>query len=261
MKEQGSKAPSLGGGLSPPLAASLTRALPPKAESQISMTMEVNKLLSWAVLDTSGLVSGSSTPKRPESLALAAPLPLKPEDSIKPVDTSSQVSIPDDVEMDDPILEEIHVSPSPLVETPGPSSEAPSLDVTQLQEETNKALGHLLTTRSSINAHQRKEVSHFGMALHKNECETTEAIKETKAFCTHPIRNVGNLWTVLISKAKIWHTACIKEIEDDCVHTLAEAENLLLNSYQGDRVLRHFPSPLNSTITCQRHSASRGRGH
>ena len=29
----------------------------------------------------------------------------------------------------------------------------------------------------------------------------------------------------LISKAKVQHTACIKEIEDDCAHTSAEAEN------------------------------------
>ena len=58
------------------------------------------------------------------------------------MDTSSQVSIPDDVEMNDPTLEEIHASPSPPVKTPGPSGEAPSLDVTQLQEEANKALGH-----------------------------------------------------------------------------------------------------------------------
>ena len=66
------------------------------------MTMEVSKLLSQAVLDTSGLEPRSSTPKRPGSLALATPLPLKLEDSAKSVDTSSQVSIPDDVEMDDP---------------------------------------------------------------------------------------------------------------------------------------------------------------
>ena len=46
------------------------------------------------------------------------------------MDTSSQVSIPDDVEMDDPTLEEIHASPPPPVNTLGPSSEAPSLDVT-----------------------------------------------------------------------------------------------------------------------------------
>ena len=103
-KEQESKALSLGGGLSPTVAASPTRAFPPKVEGQISMTMEVSKLLSWAVLDTSGLASGSSTLKRPGSLALATPLPLKPKESCKPVDTFSQVSIPDNVEMDDPTL-------------------------------------------------------------------------------------------------------------------------------------------------------------
>ena len=129
-KEQESKALSLGSDLIPTQAASPTRALPPKAEGQISMTMEVSKLLSQAVLDTSGLASGSSTPNRPGSLALATPLPLKLEDFAKPVDTSSQVGIADDVEMDDPTLEEIHASPSPPFKTLGPSSEAPSLDVT-----------------------------------------------------------------------------------------------------------------------------------
>ena len=120
--------------------------------------MEVCELLSQAVLDTSGLASRSSIPKRPRYLALSTPLPLKLEDSTRLVDTSCQVSTPDDVKMNDPTLEEIHASPSP-VKTPGSSGEAPSLDVTQLQEEANKALGHLLMTRSSINAHWRKEVS------------------------------------------------------------------------------------------------------
>ena len=108
------------------------------------MTMEVSKLLSWAVLDMSGLASRSSTPKRPGSLALATTLPLKPEDSAKPVDTSSQLSTPDDTEMDDPTLEEIHASPSPPVKTPGPSGEAPSLDVTQLQEGSQQGPGTLV---------------------------------------------------------------------------------------------------------------------
>ena len=56
------------------------------------MTMEVRKLLSQAALDTSGIASRSSTPKRPGSLALATLLPLKPEDSTRLVDTSSQVN-------------------------------------------------------------------------------------------------------------------------------------------------------------------------
>ena len=63
-KEQESKALSLGSGSSPSPTTSPTRALPPKVETQISMTMEVSKLLSHRVLDASGLASRSSTPKR-----------------------------------------------------------------------------------------------------------------------------------------------------------------------------------------------------
>ena len=113
-KVQESKALSLGGCLSPTPAASPTRAFPLKVDGQISMIMEVSELLSQAVLDTSGLASRSSTPKRLGSLALATPLPLKPEDSAKLVDTSSQVSAPEDMEMDNPMLEEIHAFLPPL---------------------------------------------------------------------------------------------------------------------------------------------------
>ena len=44
----------------------------PKAQSQVSMTMVISELLSWAALDTSGQVLWSSTPKRPASMALGA---------------------------------------------------------------------------------------------------------------------------------------------------------------------------------------------
>ena len=224
-REQESKALSLSSCLSPMPANSPKRAFPPKAEGQISMTMEVRKLLSQAVLDTSGLVTRNSTPKRPGSLALATLLPLKLEDSTKLVDTSSQVSTPDDVEMDDPTLEEIHASPSPPVKALGLSREAPSLDVTRLQEEANEALGHLLVTRSSIHAHWRKKVSDFGMALCQMESDVTEAIKEAKALCACTIRKVEAYWVALITKAEIQHATCIKEAEADCAHALAEVEN------------------------------------
>ena len=93
-EKQEPKTPSLGSGLSPAPAGSLAWAFPPKAEGQISMTMEVSELLSQVVLDYPGPASGSSTPKRPASLALVASLPLKPEDSAKLVDTSSQDTAP-----------------------------------------------------------------------------------------------------------------------------------------------------------------------
>ena len=189
------------------------------------MTMKVSELLSWAFLDMSGLVSRSSTPKRPGSLALATPLPLRPEDSAKPVDTSSQVSIPDDVEMDDPTLEEIHALPSLPVKTHGSSNKALSLDVTQLQEEANRALGCLLATMSSIKTHWRKQVSDFGMAPCQNESEITKTIKEAKALCAQTIRDVEAHHAALISKAKVWNTVYIKAAEANCACTITEPGN------------------------------------
>ena len=53
----------------------------PKAESQVSMTMEVSELLLQVVLDTSCQALGSFTLKRPSSVALGAPSSLKAEDS------------------------------------------------------------------------------------------------------------------------------------------------------------------------------------
>ena len=49
----------------PILMASSIKTIPLKLEREVSMTMEVRGLLSQAMLDTSGHVSGNSTPKRP----------------------------------------------------------------------------------------------------------------------------------------------------------------------------------------------------
>ena len=46
------------------LITSPIRPPPPKVEGEVSMTMEVRELLSWAVLDTYEHASGNSTPRR-----------------------------------------------------------------------------------------------------------------------------------------------------------------------------------------------------
>ena len=55
-------------------------------------------------------------------MVLVTPLPIKPEDFPQPVDTSSQVSAPDDADIEDASLEEIPAPSYPTAETPGPSS-------------------------------------------------------------------------------------------------------------------------------------------
>ena len=159
------KAPPPGSHSSSILITSSIRAPSPKVEGEVSMTMEVRELLSQVGLDMSGHAPGHSSPKRLKLVVLVTPLPTKLKDFPRPVDTSSQVSTPDDAEMEDTSLEEIPTTSSPTAEIPGPSSDAPSSDAVHLWEEANKALGELLVIKSSIDACWQKLVLELSMAV------------------------------------------------------------------------------------------------
>ena len=184
MEEPELKATTLGSHSSSFLMPSLIRAPLPKVEGEVSMTMEVRELLSQAMLDTSGHVSKNSTPKRLNPMVILTPPSPKLGDFPRPVDTSSQVSAPDDAEMGDASLEKIPTAISPPAKTPGPSGSTPPTDAGHLREEANQALGELLATKSFIDAYQQKLVWELGMALHQNNFETTESIREAKTICT-----------------------------------------------------------------------------
>ena len=103
-----------------------------KLEREVSMTMEVRSLLSWAMLDKSGQGSGSSTPERPNPVVVLTPSPQKLKDLPKPVDTSSQVSALDDVKMAEASLGEVPTTISPIAATPRSRSITPPANMGQL---------------------------------------------------------------------------------------------------------------------------------
>ena len=89
------------------LMASPIKTTPLKPEREVSMTMEVRSLLSRVMLDMTGHMSENPTPTRPNPVVVLTPPPHKLRDLSGPVDTSSQVSTPDDSEMAGASLEEI----------------------------------------------------------------------------------------------------------------------------------------------------------
>ena len=203
------------GRCSPILMASPLKTTPPKLEREVSMTMEVRSLLSWVMLDTSGQVSGNSTPERPNPVVILTPPPHKLRDPSGPVDTSSQVSAPDDVEMAEASLEEVPTNICPIAKTPGSRSSTPPADASHLWEKANKALEELLATKSSIDAHRWKVVWELGMELWQNDSKTTESFKETKAICTCATLDAEALCS-----------ATFKEAKSTCAHTIWEAKAL-----------------------------------
>ena len=94
------------------LMASPIKATLSKAEREVNMTMEVRKLLSQVVIDMSGHISETLTPKRLNPVVVITPPPHKLGDPSEPVDTSSQISALDDAKMAEASLEEIPAAPS-----------------------------------------------------------------------------------------------------------------------------------------------------
>ena len=95
----------------------------------------------------------------------------------------------------------------PIAGTPGPSIDAPPLDIAHLQEEVNKALGDLLATESLIDACQQKLVSDFSMTLWQNESKTLESIKEAKAQCDYFIKEGEACCLLAIQEVESWRAA------------------------------------------------------
>ena len=107
------------------------KTTPLKLERQVSMTIEVRSLLSQVILDTSGHGSGNSIPKRPNPVVVLMPPPHKLKDLPRPVDTSSQVSTQDDIEMVEASLE-VPTTFSPIAMAPRSRSITLPTDVGQL---------------------------------------------------------------------------------------------------------------------------------
>ena len=161
------------------------------------------------------MCQGTQCPKRPNPIVMLIPLPPKLRNLSGLVDTSSQVSTPDDAEMLEASLEEVPTTISPITETPQPSCSAPPIDASHLWEKANKALQELLATKSSIKACRQKVVWELGMELHWNDSETTESIKEARAICACATLDAEALYSTTVKEAKA-----------TCAHTIWEAKAL-----------------------------------
>ena len=243
--------------LTPTSPTHLTREHPPRAKSHISMTAKVQELLSHAVLDTSSQAMGSATLKRPTYVALGAPSSSRAEDSSKPVaiscQASPQVAMPDTTEPIDQ-TPEVACAPTTLpAKTPRDDTNALSRNVILLQEEMNRAMGHVLMTRSSLGTHQQKEVLDFKMALCWNKAEATEAIKEAKAHCGASIREAESHCTTSIREAEADHASIIMEAEAHCTGDIRKSRVPLCRT-----------CPFHPTIACRGYATSgngsQGRG-
>ena len=122
-------------------------------------------------------------------------------------------------------LDEIPTAISPMQPRyQGPVAGTPPTDASHLWEKANKALGELLATKSSINAHQQKVVWELGMELCQNNSETMESIKEAKAICACATQDTEALCSATIKEVKATCACTIWEAKALCSMAIRDAE-------------------------------------
>ena len=112
-----------------------------------------------------------------------------------------------------------------------------------LWEETNKALGDLLAIKSSIDAHLQKLVLEFSLALHQNDSETMESIKEAKAICACSIQEAKNCCSIAIKEAEIPRASQAVSIQ--------QSHHKAVQHLEGESIEEERKGQLNFLSVCQ----------
>ena len=123
-------------------------ATPPKPpwKPRISLTAEVDDLLTWAMVDDSSCKSEHSTAGKVATAEAVMSLSHKLEAPALPVDTSSQASM----EEGEASLESNPVNVSPIMAVYSSCSASPMVDLTELQTDANLAADHMLSVKRSM---------------------------------------------------------------------------------------------------------------
>ena len=100
----------------------------------------------------------------------------------------------------------------------------PPADAAELQENANKVLEELLTTKASVDAHRQRAIWELGMELCQNESQVTESIREAKSVCSHVTLDAKALRFATVKEAKAICCSVTLDAKAVCLATVKEAK-------------------------------------
>ena len=118
----------------------------------------------------------------------------------------------------------------------------------------NRIIRQLLTTRESMDAHRRKEVSDFQMDLHQNKAQMTEIIREAEAVHATAVREVKAHCANIIQDAKATCARTIREVETastEHAHTLQQAHRDSMEGLEREAIEEEEQDCQSFLIICQ----------
>ena len=204
---------------------------------RVTLMVEVGDLLIWGLTE--------DYDHGPEQCAMAKDLatetdtspPPKMEVPALPLDTSSQVSVP---EME-ASMESNPICDSPTAVAYSSSSDSPTMDLPELQANVHLAINHMLSIKRSLDLERQWAIQDFKMLLHQWEAEAAAANERTKIVhsrkdlkarvkCAKAVMRAKYDYRVTIQEGRV--IRCSKLEEAEAAYLEALSENTAAKSLQ-----------------------------
>ena len=143
-----------------------------------SMTTEVNDLLDQAIMEASSCESKHSSLGKITTAVVTTSPPQKSEDSVPPIDTSSQASFKEA----EGSLEDIPTNISLIAAIYSSGSVSPPVDPSELQANANRAINNMLQLKRSLDVKRQRAIWELGVLLHQNNSQEAVSIATAKAI-------------------------------------------------------------------------------
>ena len=186
----------------PAILAATTPRTPWKP--RISLAAKTNDLLKWGMVEILA-VSQNAAMGEVGATKVDVSLPHKSEVPAPPLDTSSQAS----VEEGEASLESNPINVSPTMAAVSSHSESPVADLTELQENANLAVDHMLLVQRSTDLRRQWVVWELGVLLHWNEAEEAAANERARVHHSQGVLNAKVECTKTVMEAKYKYRTAI----------------------------------------------------
>ena len=218
--------------------ATLAVAMPKTPwKPRVTLTAEVDNLLTRGMTeDYNHELEHSAMVKEPATKADTSP-PQKTEVPVLPLDTSSQVSVP---EME-ASMESNPIHDSPTAVAYSSHSDSPTMDLPELQANANLAVNHMLSIKRSSDLKRQWAIWDFEALLHQREAEEAATNERAKIVHSRKDLNARVKCAKAVMKAKYNYRVAVQEAraircseleESEAAYSEALSENMAAKSLQ-----------------------------
>ena len=226
-------------GANPPLGrvhTTLAVAMPKTPwKPRVTLMAEVGDLLAWGMTEDYNHEPEHSTMAKELATKTDTSPPPKMEVPALPLDTSSQVSVP---EMEVP-MESNPICNSPTAVAYSSCSDSPTMDLPELQANAYLAINHMLSIKRSLDLERQWAIQDFEMSLHQQEAEAAAANERAKIVhlrkdlqarvkCTKVVMRAKYNYRVAIQEARAVRCSKLEEVE--AAYSEALSENVATKS-------------------------------